>query len=155
LADEQQLYEDFMSQVRKDTRHNSAKGEEEATEKFLSYFMVDRHQKITKYGEIEIASLLPSFQISNVNKSDNIQSIKQQQDEMKQQIGGLDETIRKLTRAFEKYVDPSFPSYETTNRISMSNTLAKNRDLQHQPLYGMSMNSYLGQIPPLSSLLDR
>jgi hypothetical protein len=37
----------------------------------------------------------------------------------------------------------------------MSNTSATNGDSQHQPLYGMSMNSYLGQIPPPSSLLGR
>jgi hypothetical protein len=37
----------------------------------------------------------------------------------------------------------------------MSNTSATNGDLQHQPLYGMPMNSYPGQIPPLSSLLGR
>jgi hypothetical protein len=59
---------------------------------------VDRHQKITKHEEIKIASFLPSIQISIVIKSNNIQSIKQQQDEMKQQIGGLEETIRKLTQ---------------------------------------------------------
>jgi hypothetical protein len=93
--DEKQLYEDLMIQMREDACRQTAKAEEEATDKFLSYFTVDRHQKITKHGEIKIASLLPSLQISNVSKSDNIQSIKQQQDEMKQQIGGLKETIRK------------------------------------------------------------
>jgi hypothetical protein len=44
--------------------HQIAKAEEEATKKFLSYFTVDRHQNITKHGEIEMASLLPSLQIS-------------------------------------------------------------------------------------------
>jgi hypothetical protein len=83
-ADEQHLYKDLMSQVRDDVCHHSAKVEEEVTEKFLSYFTMDREQKITKHEEIEIASFLPSVQISNVSKSDDIQSIKQQQDEMKQ-----------------------------------------------------------------------
>jgi hypothetical protein len=41
---------------------------------------------------------------------------------MKQQIGGLEETIRKLTHTFEKYVAPSFPSYETSNRIFVTLT---------------------------------
>jgi hypothetical protein len=41
-ADEQQQYEDYMRQ---------------AKEKFLSQFSVDRHQKVVKYGEIEVASL--------------------------------------------------------------------------------------------------
>jgi hypothetical protein len=34
-ADEQQLYEDLMSQMREDARRQTAKAEEEATEKFL------------------------------------------------------------------------------------------------------------------------
>jgi hypothetical protein len=51
-TDEQHLYEDLMRQVRDDTRRQIAKTEEEATEKFLSYFMVDRHQKFTRrYGK--------------------------------------------------------------------------------------------------------
>jgi hypothetical protein len=107
-AYEQQLYEDLMSQMREDVHCQIVKAEEEATEKFLSYFTVDRHQKITKHGEIEIASLLPSLRISNVSNSDDIQSINQRQDEMKQQIGGLKETIRKVKRTFEKFVAPSF-----------------------------------------------
>jgi hypothetical protein len=55
----------------------------------------------------------------------------------------------------EKFVAPSFPSYETSNMISMSNTSATNGDLQPQSLYGMSMNSYPGQVPPPPSLLAR
>jgi hypothetical protein len=42
-SNEQQLYENLMSQMREDTCRQIAKAEEEATEKFLSYFMVDRH----------------------------------------------------------------------------------------------------------------
>jgi hypothetical protein len=55
----------------------------------------------------------------------------------------------------EKSVAPSFPPYETSNRISMPNTSATNRDSQPQPLYGISMNSYPGHIPPPPSLLGR
>jgi DNA-binding transcriptional regulator YbjK len=111
-ADEQQQYEDYMCQ---------------AKEKFLSQYTVDRHQKVIKHGETDVASLLSSLQVPNVSKPDDIQSIKyyveQQQDQMKQQIVGLEESIRKLTRTLEKSVAPSFPSYETSNRISMSNTV--------------------------------
>ena len=143
-ADEQQQYEDYMRQ---------------AKEKFLSQYTVDRHQKVVKHGETDVASLLSSLQVPNVSKPDDIQFIKQyvdqQQDQMKQQIVGLEESIRKLTRTLEKSVAPSFPSYETSNRIYMSNTSATNGDLQPQPLYGMPMNSYPGQVPPLSSLLGR
>jgi hypothetical protein len=105
-ADEQQQYEDYMRQVK---------------EKFLSQYTVDRHQKVIKHGETDVASLLSSLQVPNVSKPDDIQSIKyyvdQQQDQMKQQIVGLEESIRKLTRTLEKSVAPSFPSYETSNRI--------------------------------------
>ena len=135
-ADEQQQYEDYMRQAR---------------EKFLSQYTVDRHQKVIKYGETDVVSLLSSLQVPNVSKPDDIQFIKQyvdhQRNQMKQQIGGLEESIRKLTHTLEKSVAPSFPSYETSNRISMSNTSATNGDLQTQPLYGMPMNSYRGQIP--------
>jgi DNA-binding transcriptional regulator YbjK len=113
-ADEQQQYEDYMRQ---------------AKEKFLSQYTVDRHQKVVKHGETDVASLLSSLQVPNVSKPDDIQSIKQyvdhQQNQMKQQI---EESIRKLMRTLEKSVAPSFPSYETSNRISMSNTLATNGD---------------------------
>jgi hypothetical protein len=125
----------------------------------LSQYTVDRRQKVVKHGETDVASLLSSLQVPNVSKSDDIKSIKQyvdhQHNQMKQQIGGLEESIRKLTRMLEKSVALSFPSYETSNRIFMSNTSATNGDSQPQPLYGMLMNSYPGQIPPLSSLLSR
>jgi hypothetical protein len=143
-ADEQQQYEDYMRQ---------------AKEKLLSQYMVNRHQKVVKHGETDIASLISSLQVPNVSKPDDIQSIKQyvdqQQNQMKQHIGGLEESIRKLTRTLEKSVAPSFPSYETSNSISMSNTSATNGDSQLQPLYGIPMNSYPGQMPPPSSLLGR
>jgi hypothetical protein len=42
---------------------------------------------------------------------------------MKQLIGWLEGSIRKLTRSSEKSVAPSFPSFETSNRMSMSNTV--------------------------------
>jgi hypothetical protein len=69
----QQHYEDYMRQ---------------AKEKFLSQYMVDRHQKVVKHGETDVASLLSSLQVPNVSKPDDIQSIKhyvdQQQDQIKQ-----------------------------------------------------------------------
>lgn len=143
-VDERQQYEDYMCQ---------------AKDKFLSQYTVDRHQKVVKHGEIDVASLITSLQIPNISKFDDIQSIKQyvdqQQNQMKQQIEGLEESIRKLTRPLEKYVAPSFPSFETNNRMSMSNKSATNRDSQPQPLYGMPMDSYPGQIPPPLSLLGR
>jgi predicted transcriptional regulator len=89
-----------------------------------------------EHEETDVASLLCSLQVPNVSKPDDIQSIKQyidhQQNQMKQHIGGLEESIRKLTRTLEKSVAPSFPSYETSNRISMSNISATNEDSRPQ-----------------------
>jgi hypothetical protein len=66
----------------------------QAKDKFLSQYTVDRHQKVVKHEETDIASLISSLQIPNVSKTDDIQSIKhyidQQQNQMKQQIGGLE-----------------------------------------------------------------
>jgi hypothetical protein len=97
--------------------------------------MVDRHQKDIKHGETDVASLLSSLQVPNVSKPNDIQSIKyyvdHQQNQMKQQIGGLEESIRKLMCTLEKSVAPSFPSYETSNRISMSNTSATRVQTKH------------------------
>jgi hypothetical protein len=47
---------------------------------------------------------------------------------MKQHIRELEESIRKLTRSLEKSVAPSFPSFESSNKMSMSNTSATNGD---------------------------
>jgi hypothetical protein len=60
--------------------------QEEANGKFLLHFTVVYHQKITMHGEIEIASLLPLLQISNVSESNDIQSIKQYVDQQQNQI---------------------------------------------------------------------
>jgi hypothetical protein len=53
-ADEQQQYEDYMCQ---------------AKEKFLSQYTVDRHQKVIRHGETDVASLLSSLQVPNVSES--------------------------------------------------------------------------------------
>jgi hypothetical protein len=57
----QQHYEDYVCQ---------------AKEKFLSQYMVDRHQKVVKHGKTDVASLLSWLQVPNVSKPDDIQSIK-------------------------------------------------------------------------------
>jgi hypothetical protein len=56
--------------------------------------MVDRHQKVVKHRETDVASLISSLQILNVSKPEDIQSIQhyvdQQQNQMKQQIERLE-----------------------------------------------------------------
>jgi hypothetical protein len=56
-VDEQQQYEDYMRQ---------------AKEKFLSQYTVDRHQKVIKHGETNVASLLSLLQVPDVSKPDDI-----------------------------------------------------------------------------------
>jgi hypothetical protein len=95
-AEGQQQYGDYMRQ---------------AKEKFLSQYTVDHHQKVVKHGETDVVSLLSSLQVPNVSKTDDIQSIKhyvdEQQNQMKQHIRGLEESIRKLICALEKSVASS------------------------------------------------
>jgi hypothetical protein len=59
-------------------------------QKFLSQYIVDRHQKVVNHGETDVASLLSSLQVPNVSKPDDIQPIKhyvdQQQDQIKQPL---------------------------------------------------------------------
>jgi hypothetical protein len=45
-------------------------------EKFMSYFIVDQYQKITKQGNINLESLLPSWLTTIVSNSNDTQSIK-------------------------------------------------------------------------------
>jgi hypothetical protein len=77
MADEQQQYEDYMRHVK---------------EKFLSQYTVDRHQKVVKHGETDVASLLSLLQVPNVSKPDDIQFIKQyvvhQQNQMNNRLDG-------------------------------------------------------------------
>jgi hypothetical protein len=57
---------------------------------------------------------------------------------MKQHIGGLEDSIIKLTCSLKKYVASSFPSFETSYMMYMSITSTKNGDSQPQPLYGIA-----------------
>jgi hypothetical protein len=65
-ADEQHQYKNYMRQ---------------AKEKFLWLYTVDRQEEVVKHRETNITSLLPSLQIPNVSKLNDIQSIKQYVDQ--------------------------------------------------------------------------
>jgi hypothetical protein len=60
----------------------------------------------------------------------------------------MEETFRKMTHAFEKYVIPNFPSHEIDARTTTHNSSAINGHSQTQPSYYMSMNTYVGQPHP-------
>lgn len=64
--------------------------------------------------------------------------------------GGIEESLKIFTRALEKSSNPSFPLSEASTEMFMPNPSAVNGLLQIQHLYGIRMNSYLGQPPPLS-----
>jgi hypothetical protein len=57
-----------------------------------------------------------------------IQSIKHyidhQRNQLEQHMGGVEKSLKKLTRGFEKSTITSFPSHETSTKISMSNPMA-------------------------------
>jgi predicted ATP-dependent Lon-type protease len=75
-TDEQQQFEDLMKQWDDEVLRQCAWVREEVKEIFLSHFMVDRHQKIIKQGEIKLYSLVTSLQKSNVSNPNENQSIK-------------------------------------------------------------------------------
>jgi hypothetical protein len=56
---------------------------------------------------------------------------------MKQHIRGLEETIRKLTRTFQKYIDPSFLAYENSNKIFVPNIIHRQQMGIHSPNHYM------------------
>ena len=75
-SDEQQGFEDLMKQWDDEVLRQCAQVREEVKEIFLSHFMVDRHQKIIKQGEIKLDSLVTSLQNRNVSNPNENQSIK-------------------------------------------------------------------------------
>jgi hypothetical protein len=60
-----------------------------------------------------------------------------------------------MTHVLENTHTPDFLSHKLGTKITASKTSATNGASQSQPYYGMSMNSYLGEILSPSSLHDR
>lgn len=75
-SNERRRYEDLMKQQDDEALRQRARMHEEAKEKFLSHFTIDRHQKIINQGEIKLDPLLPLLQNNNVSNSNDNQSIK-------------------------------------------------------------------------------
>jgi hypothetical protein len=65
-----------------------------------------------------MASLIPLSQDPNVSKSNDILSLKQyidlQENELQQNIGGIEDTLKNLMYTIVKFVVSSFPSHEVT-----------------------------------------
>lgn len=60
-ADDQHRFEDIMKQEKEEALWQYVERHEKAKEKYLSNFTVDHHQKIIQQGDIEMASISPSF----------------------------------------------------------------------------------------------
>lgn len=88
-----------------------------------------------------------------------IQSIKHyidhQRNQLEQHMGGVEKSLKKLTRGFEKSTITSFPSHEASIDMSMLNPSVAKGASQAQSLYGMLMNTYAGQPPPPPSIYDK
>jgi hypothetical protein len=85
LADDQRPFEDLIMRDEKEVMrqwneqrdkeeaellHKLSERRKEATEKYLSHFTMDRHQKIIRQGEIDMESLLSPLQGPAVSTPD-------------------------------------------------------------------------------------
>jgi hypothetical protein len=59
LANDQKPFDDLIRREEEEVLWQLKERHEKAVEKYLSYFMVDHHQKIIRQGEIDMTSLLP------------------------------------------------------------------------------------------------
>jgi hypothetical protein len=156
-ADDQQPFEDLVMRDEKEVMrqrneqrdkeeakllHKLSERRKQATEKYLSHFTVDRHQKIIRQGEIDMESLLPSLQAPAVSAPDLSLTtfMEQRGDQLKQYV---DEPIKMYIRSYEKSTSPSFPSHESNTEPPMPNTSATIGSPLAQPSYGMSMHTFV------------
>ena len=96
--------EEYMRRQREETMRQEAQEIKDA-EEYLKHIKMDRHHKIIKQGEIEMSSILPPSN-PNVSKSNNLQYLEHyvhlQGNQLQQRIGGIEDTLKKLTRTIEK-----------------------------------------------------
>lgn len=57
-------------------------------------------------------------------------------------MGGVDESLKRITHVFEKYTIPSFPSHEVAIEMASLDASTTNGSPESQPLYGTPINSY-------------
>jgi hypothetical protein len=132
--------------------HKLSEWRKEAAEKYLSYFTVDRHQKIIRQGDIDMESLLPPLQGPIVSTPDLSLTtfIDQRGDQLKQYV---DESIKTHILSYEKSTAPSFPSRESNAEPLTPSTSATNGSPLTPPSYGMLIHAFvsLSQPPPLGT----
>jgi hypothetical protein len=116
---------------------------QEAKEKFLANFKVDRNNKVVRHRATDPASLRPTPDIPNMSNTNELQSLRNYVDEQREQmqniIGDMQNDYMRLVRAFDKSSIANFPSHEVELGNNMCNTSAIGCHDQSQPLYGMPM----------------
>jgi hypothetical protein len=162
LADDQRPFEDLVMRDEKEVMqqwneqhdkeeaellHKLSERRKEAAEKYLSHFMVDRHQKIIRQGEIDMESLLPPLQGPIVSAPDLSLTtfMDQRGDQLKQYV---DESIKMHLRSYEKSAAPSFPSRESNTEPPAPNTSAIIGSPLTRPSYGMLMHAFVSPSQP-------
>jgi hypothetical protein len=105
-------------------------------------FMRRSHQKITRQGEISLA--FPSAFTSSHSCKYHWRRLipykvyKLIEGRLKPIPKGMEESLKKLTRAFKKSSTPSFRSYKAAIGTNSLSTSAINEPSQSHPLYGMT-----------------
>jgi hypothetical protein len=162
-ADDQRPFEDLIMRDEKEVMrqwneqrdkeeaellHKLSERRKEATEKSLSHFTVDCHQKIIRQGEIDMKARLPPLQGPAVSTPDLSLTtfMDQQGDQLKQYV---DEFIKMHLRSYEKSTAPSFPSRESNTEPPAPSASATNGSPLTQPSCGMPMHAFVSPSQPL------
>jgi hypothetical protein len=122
---------------------------QEAKAKFLANFKVNRNKKVVQQRARDLASLRPTTTTPEVSDTNELQSLKNYIDEQREQmqniIGGMQKYYRRLVRAFDKSTIANFPLHEVELEENTRDSSATGSHDQSQPLYGMPIDTYLGQ----------
>jgi hypothetical protein len=147
-AEEQLLFEECQEQLIR-----------EAKAKFLADFKVDRNNKVVQQRVTDLASLRPTTITPNVSSTNELQSLKayidKQRKQMQRIVGNIQKDHKRLVRAFDKSTIANLPSHEVELREYTRNSSATGCHDQSQPLYGMSIDMYLGQRQPPTHIDDK
>jgi hypothetical protein len=95
----------------------------------------------------------------NVSSTNELQSLKAYIDEQREQlqriVGDIQNDHKRLVRALDKSTMANLPSHEVELREYTHNSSATGCHDQSQPLYGMSIDMYLGQQQPPTHIGDK
>jgi hypothetical protein len=132
---------------------------QEAKEKFLANFKVDRNNKVVRQQATDLALLRPTTATPEVSNTNELQSLKayidEQRDQMQNIIGGMQNDYKRLVCAFDKSTIINFPSHEVELGKNTRDSSVVDCHDQSQPLYGMSIDTYPGQPQPSTDIDDK